>query len=166
MKHYLLISFFLLSLVSCINVKQIAKGNLKNNETYNFYFYSYTYVSDKNKKLFRNCKVFMTHIKDQNKKIKENIFWYSCDTMLPIKYVGTKGSTNVTDKSNFLIADTSMNYSVPITENERDVFEITNKYFSKEGYPTYEIKGFTSLGPQDSLARLPFLETTTKFSRP
>jgi hypothetical protein len=59
-----------------------------------------------------------------------------------------------------------MNYLIPVTENEQEVFDITNRYLSKEGYRTYSIKGFKALGPQDSLARLPFLKRTIKFSRP
>ncbi len=83
----------------------------------------------------------MTHIKNCDKKIKENIFWYSCDTILPIKFFVTIDST-IGLKPLFLIADTTTNYLVPINENEREAFAITNKYFSKKGYPTYAIKGF------------------------
>jgi hypothetical protein len=151
--------------MSCANVKQIAKGDLKDKETYSFYFYNYTNVNAKNKKTVKNCKVFMTNIKTQDKKIKENIFWYSCDTKLPIKYLPTTTSTNLTAESNFLIADTTTNYSVPVTENEQEVFDVTNKYLSKEGYPTYTIKGFRALSQQDSLARIPFLKTTIKCCR-
>ena len=105
----------------------------------------------------------MTQIKNSDKKIEENIFWYSCDTILPIKFFVTTDSTNGLAKSNFLIADTTTNYLIPITENERQVFDVTNKYISKEGYPTYVIKGFKSLSRQDSLARTPFLKTTIKY---
>jgi hypothetical protein len=164
MKHSLLITFLLLFIVSCENIRQIAKGDLNENEFYNFYFYNYTSVGDKNKKLFRNCKVFMTHIMNSDKIIKENIFWYSCDTILPIKFFVTTDSTNGL-KPNILIADTSNNYLVPINENEREVFAITNKYFSKEGYPTYAIKGFKYLSREDSLTRMPFLKTTIKYYR-
>ena len=145
-------------------MRRISRGDLNENESYNFYFYSYTSVGEHNKKLFRNCKVFMTHIKNYDKKIKENIFWYSCDTILPIKFFVTIDST-IGLKPLFHIADTTTNYLVPINENEREVFAITNKYFSKIGYPTNAIKGFKYLSRQDSLARLPFLKSTIKYYR-
>jgi len=76
MKHSLLIAFLLLFTISCENIRQIARRELNENESYNFYFYNYVSVGDNNKKLFRNCKVFMTDIRNSEKKIKENIFWY------------------------------------------------------------------------------------------
>ena len=165
MNYSLILTLLLLSLMSCANIRQIAKGHLNENESYNFYFYNYVYVSDKNKKKFRNCKIFMTHIKNSNKKIKENIFWYSCDTILPIKFFVTTDNTNGLVKTNFLIADTTSNYLIPITDSERQVFDITNKYLLKQGYLTYEIKGFKTLSSQDTLglARKPLLKTTIKY---
>lgn len=165
MKHSLLITFLLLFIVSCTNVRQVARGDLNENESYNFYFYNYTSVGHNNKKLFRNCKVFMTHIKNSDKKIKEIIFWYSCDTLLPIKFFITADSINGPARPNFLIADTTTNYLFPVNENEQEVFANTNKYLSKEGYPTYAIKGFKYLSRQDSLASMPFLKTTIKYYR-
>jgi hypothetical protein len=165
MKHSLKITFLLLSFISCTNVKQIAKGELSDNKTYNFYFYNYIYVSSNSKNLFKNCKVYMTHIKNSHKKIEEIIFWYSCDTVLPIKYFVTSDSLNGLAKSNFLIADTTTNYLISITEDERQVFDVTNKYLSGEGHPTYLIKGFRPLSQQDSLVKAPFLKTTIKYYR-
>ena len=36
---------------------------------------------------FRNCKVFITQIKNSEKKIKEGIIWHTCDSLLPVKMV-------------------------------------------------------------------------------
>lgn len=105
----------------------------------------------------------MTHIKNSEKKIKENIFWYSCDSILPVKFFITKDSLNGLSKVNLLIVDTTTNYLIPINENEREVFDITNQYFAKTGYPTYAIRGFKFLSRKDSLARMPFLKTTIKY---
>jgi len=148
-----------------MNVREVSKGSLPENETFNFYFYNYVSVASKQNKLFKNCKVYLTHIKNSEKKIKENIVWYSCDSLLPIKYFLGTDSVSGKPKLQFMIADTSKNFLIPINQNEKQVFLITNKYLSSLGYPTYDIKGFKFLSTEVTSTGLPFLTSTLKFYR-
>jgi hypothetical protein len=166
MKHYFLTFLFsLLLLTSCMNVRQITKGNLPENESFNFYFYNYVSVSSKQKKLFNNCKVYLTHIKNSQKKTKEIIVWYSCDSLLPIKFFAGTDSVSGKPKVNYMIADTSKNFIIPINDEEKEVLLTTNKYLSNLGYPTYDIKGFKFLTTEVTTTGLPFLAPTLKYYR-
>jgi hypothetical protein len=148
-----------------MNVRQISKGNLHEKETFNFYFYNYVSVDSKQKKFLNNCKVYLTHIKNSDKKITEIIFWYTCDSLLPIKYFLGTDSVSGQSKTIFMIADTSKNFLIPITQNEKEVFLITNKYLAGLGYPNYDIKGFKFLSTEVTKTGLPLLSSTLKYYR-
>jgi hypothetical protein len=148
---------------SCMNIRELSRGNLSENATFNFYYYNYVDLNLGQKNTVKSCKVYLTHIKNSEKKIKEAIVWYSCDTLLPIKYFLTTDTISGTDKLTFMIADTSNNFLTVINEDEKAVFLRTNKYLSKLGYSTYDIRGFKFLTTEVTMTGFPFLATTIKY---
>ena len=149
---------------SCIDVKDISKGSLEANDSYNFY--NYGYYSDRNSNhSMKSCKVFIAHIKGPDRKVKENIFWYSCEPMLPVKYFKILDSATGQLKDKFLVADTAADYSIPLSVNERTLFDAINKDLVQKGYPTFAVKGFSVPVDDTALTLLPFLKTTLSFYR-
>lgn len=147
------------TLVSCLNVKRAAKGELPNGSHFEVLYFDYVNVSKSMRA--KNCKVFNTQIKNSQNKWIEQLIWYSCDSMLPVKVFLTKSSDTPRKlKGNFLVADTTDHFSVPLTENESTAFASMNACFVDHHYPAFPIRGFRAPSRQDSLRYLPFFRQT------
>jgi hypothetical protein len=138
-----------------MNVRRAAKGELPNGSHYEVLYFDYVNV-DKSMRA-KNCKVFNTQIKNSQNKITEQLIWYSCDSMLLVKVFFTKSSDTARNlKGNFLVADTTDHFSVPLTDNESTALASMNACLVDHHYPGFPIKGFRSPSRQDSLRYLPF----------
>ena len=143
------------TLVSCLNVRRAARGELPNGSHFEVLYFDYVKVPKSMRA--KDCKVFNTQIRNSQNKRTEQLIWYSCDSMLPVKVFFTKSSdTSREIKGNFLIADTTDHFSVPLTENESTAFAATNAYFVDHHYPSFPIRGFRAPSREDSLRYLPF----------
>ncbi len=143
------------TLVSCLHVRRAATGELPNGSHFEVLYFDYVKVP--RSMGAKNCKVFNTQIKNSRNKWTEQLIWYSCDSMLPVKVFFTRSSDTSRElKGNFLVADTTNHFSVPLTENESTAIAATNTCFADHHYPTFPIRGFSVPSRRDSLRYLPF----------
>ena len=147
---------FLTLFVSCTNVKRITKVPLENGNYFEIFYFPYFTVERSVR--VRDCEIFNTQIKNKQHKIKEELIWYSCDSMLPLKVYFTSSADSTHNLvTNLLIVDTTGNAKFPLSDEEQKAFWAMNAYFSDHHLPAYSVHGFKNLSKQDSTRRLPFL---------
>ena len=150
---------FCMLAVSCTNVRRAAKGYLGNGSHFEILYFSY--ISAGHRARVRNCDIFNARIKNRERKIKEELVWYSCDSMLPMKIFFTKTSDTVRLFTiNLLIADTTGNSTFSLNEEEQKTLWAMNAWFANHHYPACTIRGFKTLSKKDSLLQVPFLRRT------
>ena len=150
--YFLLLTLFL----SCTNVKRITKMPLENGNYFDIFYFHYVKVERRAR--VRDCKIFNAQRKNQQHKITEELIWYSCDSMLPLKIYFTSSADSTHQLvTNLLIADTTGKAKFPLSDEEQKAFWAMNAYFSNHQLPAYSVHGFKNLSKQDSITRLPFL---------
>jgi hypothetical protein len=143
------------TLLSCLQVRRAARGDLPNGSHFEVLYFDYVKVP--RSMYAKDCKVFSTQIRNSQNKWTEQLIWYSCDSMLPVKVFLTRYSDTSRElKGNFLVADTSDHFSVPLTENESTAIAATNTWYADHQYPKFPIRGFSAPSRRDSLRYLPF----------
>lgn len=151
--YLLFFTFF----ISCTNVKKAVNGQLDDGNYFELLYFPY--VSMEHHRGVRDCRIFSAQIKNKQNKIMEELIWYSCDSMLPLKiYFTQTADTPRRFITNLLIADTTVNARFPLTDEEEKTFWAMNAYLVDHHFPAFIVHGFATLSKQDNARRLPFVK--------